>query len=141
MRVVRHLLRRVELEAPVGVPVGHDSVGFGEPVVDTQHRPRTVGGGVGRVHERTVAELLEDTLLNVGASQVVLASPVDGFAMVLTKGDEGKAGPWLSTEDQTKVRRLIAELIDPAAGVTFRGNNDVEGCNNEFADFDYVMKR
>ena len=82
VRIVRHLLRRVELEPPVRVPVGHDSVGFGEPVVDTQHRPGTMGRGVRRVHEGAVAEFLEDTLLNVGASQVVLASPVDGFVMV-----------------------------------------------------------
>ena len=42
VRVVRDLLGGVELQAPVGVPVGHDSVGFGEPVVDAQHRPGTV---------------------------------------------------------------------------------------------------
>ena len=36
-----------------------------------------------RFHQRTVAEFLEDTLLHVGSSEVVLSAPVNGFVVVL----------------------------------------------------------
>ena len=41
-----------------------------------------MGGCVGVVDQRTVAEFLEDPLLNIRSSEVVFAAPVNGFVMV-----------------------------------------------------------
>ena len=80
--VMRYLLRRVQLQTPVRVPMSHHGVRFGEPVVNAFHGPRAVRGCSRRVDQRTVTELLEHALLNVGSREVVFPSPVNGLVDV-----------------------------------------------------------
>ena len=81
--VVWHLLRRVELQTSVGVPVRDDGVRFGEAVVHALKTPRASGCRGGVLDLRAVTKGLVDALLHVGAPHVVLSAPVDGFVDVL----------------------------------------------------------
>jgi hypothetical protein len=62
--------------------MGDNSVWFSEPVVNACHVPLSVRGSQRSFDERAVAELLEDTLLHVCSSQVILASPVNRFVRI-----------------------------------------------------------
>ena len=83
MGVMWHLLRRVELQTSVGVPVRDDGVRFGEAVVHALKAPCASRRRGGMLDLRAVAEGLVDALLHVGASDVVLSAPVDGLIDVL----------------------------------------------------------
>ena len=80
--VVWHLLRRVELQTSVGVPVRDDGVRFGEAVVHALKAPRAPGCRGGVLDLRAITKGLVDALLHVGAPHVVLSAPVDGFVNV-----------------------------------------------------------
>ena len=82
VRVVRYLLRRVELKSSVGVPMSHHGVWFSESVMNTGHRPGAVRGGMRCIHQRAVSKFLEHTLLNIGSGKVVFSTPMNGFVVV-----------------------------------------------------------
>ena len=82
MRVVRHLLRGVQLQTTVGVPVRHDGMWFGEPVMNPLETPSAPGAGGCVLDVGTVAKGLVNALLHVGPSNVVFAAPVNGLVDV-----------------------------------------------------------
>ncbi len=81
--VVGDLLRGVELQAAVGVPVRHHRVRLGEAMVHALKAPCSARGRGRIVHRGAVTKGLVHALLHVGRPDVVLATPMDRLVHVL----------------------------------------------------------
>ena len=82
MCIVWNLLRRVQLQTSVWIPMSHNCMRFGKSVMNTFHPPLSMRGCRWFFNQGTVSKFLEYTLLNICLSDVILATPVNGFILV-----------------------------------------------------------
>ena len=76
--IVRDLLRCVERQSTRGAPVSNHSMRLSRSVIHTREQPiLLVTGDRTRSHSIDIAELLENSLLNIRLSDVILSAVVD----------------------------------------------------------------